>query len=138
MTKHLFTLFLYLGLIVTSCVTAWEIVYRFKLYNNTDKDIYIIIDTKPQDEVITIQSECWYCQAKNWRYIDNRHTPWDEIVKDSIHLYILDASMIDLPRDYLSPENAERITQNMLLSRITLYHSQTVVGHHGIFTVNYP
>jgi len=122
MTKHLFTLFLYLGLIVTSCVTGWKVVYFFKFVNNSDKDIYVIIDTEPQDEVITVQSWVYYCYANEERRIVSNHS-WSEVVKDSIHVYVIDASKIHLSTEYgVAQENIERITPDMVLAKKTMFH----------------
>ena len=141
MKKRLSTLVLALclGLIIASCVGPIDHTYEFKFFNNSEKDIYIVVDTAPLDEVITIKSVCWYCRANKWRYIEDRQTPWDEIVKDSIYLYIIDASMIKLSTERgFTQDDADRITPEMLLSIITLYHSETVNGHHRIFSVYYP
>ena len=51
-----------------------------------------------------------------------------------MYVYVINGEMIDLPINDLSPENAERITPEMVLDRKTIYHSQTF----GKFTLTYP
>lgn len=120
------------------CIACGPIdrAYRFKFYNNTTEDIYIILDENTKDEEITLGSDCWYAWASSWRYVDNKKRSWDTIIKDSIYIYVIDADMIKLPLGPLLQEDIDRITPEMVFSRITVYHHQT--NGIGIFDVTYP
>ena len=51
-----------------------------------------------------------------------------------MYVYVIDGSLVDLPINDLSPENAERITPEMVLARKTIYNSQT----YNHLTLTYP
>ena len=111
-----------------------DIAYRFRFYNNSDNDIYAITDLSPCDEIISTGCVCHYVFASKYLYIDSKR-PWDTVVKDSMHIYVIDANMIHLPCDRLSEENVELITPQMILARKTVFHSQLTDKH---FSISYP
>ena len=109
--------------------------YRFKFINNSDKNIYIVIDCITDDQSITPGSLYDYVYANNWRYVDSL-TPWADIIKDSAYIYVLDASLINLLplEEILTADKCETITQEMILDRITVHHEDAST----IFTLSYP
>lgn len=121
------------GIVLCSSCMGWDLRYRFAFYNNSNEDIYIILDNNTIDDAITIGSMCHYIQPGHFKYIDSRE-PWDTVIKDSIHIYVLDATKIQLPTAHLSQENAECISPEMVLTRKTLFNSQT----HEKFSLSYP
>ena len=125
--------FLALILLCLACGPI-DIKYRFRFDNNSEKDIYIIFDLNPNDEMISTGSLCYYVIASNYKYIYNNR-PWDTVVKDSTYMYVIDANMIHLPCDRLSEENVELITPQMILARKTVFHSQLTDKH---FSISYP
>lgn len=132
--KRFILLLFFSVLLMISCV-GWTLRYRFKFMNNSDKDIYIVIDTKTDNQSISPRSFYDFVFANNWRYIDNKR-PWDEIIKDSAYIYILDASLIDLHplEQYLSEEKCKYITQEMIMGRMTVYHEDFITMN----TLSYP
>lgn len=136
MTNYKHFLILIVIIVLSSCAPyGGQLRYRFKFMNNTDKDIYIVIDTKTDNQSISPRSFYDFVFANNWRYIDNKR-PWDEIIKDSAYIYILDASLIDLHplEQYLSEEKCKYITQEMIMGRMTVYHEDFITMN----TLSYP
>lgn len=114
-------------------------VYSFRFFNNSEDNVYVIVDLIPEDEHITIGSEVWYSSASSWRYIDNEK-PWREIVNSSLTLYIINASRIDLSCDVrsggLSVESQVQIIPEMVLWEIVL--SCQDFRSDNMIDVNYP
>ena len=129
-------LLLIVMILLSSCKPyGGQLRYRFKFINNSDKNIYIVIDCITDDQSISPGSLYDYVFANNWRYVDSL-TPWADIIKDSAFIYVLDASLIDLlPLEkYLTEDKCETITQEMKLDRITVHHKDAST----IFTLSYP
>ncbi len=99
----------------------------FDFVNNSGDYIYIIIDTNTSDDIISVGSICESIFPYKTKRVETKE-PWNTIVKDSIYVYVIDGSLIDLPIDNLSLENAERITPEMVLARKTMYHPQSCNG----------
>ncbi len=136
MTNYKHFLILIVIIVLSSCVPyGGHLRYRFKFMNNSDKDIYIVIDTKADNQSISPGCFYDYVSAKKWRYVDNKK-PWAEIIKDSAYVYILDASLIDLLplEESLSAERCNSITQEMIMGRITVYHENFLTMN----TLSYP
>ena len=114
-------------------------VYSFRFFNNSEDNVYVVVDLIPEDEHITIGSEVWYSSASSWRYIDNEK-PWREIVNSSLTLYIINASRIDLSCDVrsggLSVESQVQIIPEMILWEIVL--SCQDFRSDNMIDVNYP
>ncbi len=111
-----------------------DLKYFFKFYNNSDEDVYVIIDMEPQDEIINVGSEVDWCGANSFQSIINKK-PWYEVVKDSMYLYVIDESKIELSTMLgFTQENAEILTSDMILSRFTIYHQDL----YSQYTVSYP
>ena len=111
-----------------------DLKYFFKFYNNSDEDVYVIIDMEPQDEIINVGSEVDWCGANSFQSIINKK-PWYEVVKDSMYLYVIDESKIELSTMLgFTQENAEILTSDMILSRFTIYHQDL----YSRYTVSYP
>ena len=117
-----------------SCQRFVRHYYFWEFVNNSNEAVYIILDTDSFNGTITERNQCvGRVNAHSTRKV-SAHKPWREIVKDSMYVYVINGEMIDLPINDLSPENAERITPEMVLDRKTIYHSQTF----GKFTLTYP
>lgn len=114
--------------------------FPFMFYNNSNKDVYVVVDSNIFDEEITAGSICKFVFANSARYVGSE-TPWGEIIKDSAYLYVIDASNIDLSQVYyLSQYQCKQITQDMILGIKTIYHEETVYDGNKpyIFSVYYP
>lgn len=123
-----------MGIIISSCIHFVEIYSFFRFYNNSDEDVYVIIDMEPQDEIINVGSEVDWCGANSFLNIINKK-PWYEVVKDSMYLYVIDESKIELSTMLgFTQENAEILTSDMILSRFTIYHQDL----YSQYTVSYP
>ncbi len=121
-------------LMLLSCQRFVRHYYFWEFVNNSNEAVYIILDTDSFNGTITERNQCvGRVNAHSTRKVSD-HKPWREIVKDSMYVYVINGEMIDLPINDLSPENAERITPEMVLDRKTIYHSQT----SGKFTLTYP
>lgn len=135
MNSHKHFLLPIVMVVLSSCIPLGSVHYRFKFVNNSEKDVYIVVDTNTDDECISSGSLYDYVFANNWRFIENKR-PWAEIIKDSAYVYVLDASLIDLlPLEvFLSVDKCETITQEMILDRITVHHKDAST----MFTLSYP
>jgi hypothetical protein len=125
-------------LMIVSCAPyGGTLVYRFKFFNNSSRDIYIIIDNNTKDNIISAGSICDFVYANAWCYIDSG-TPWSNIIKDSAYVYVIDTDLFDFDLTYetrvLSQEKCNSITNEMILDRITVYNKDT----HTIFSLYYP
>ena len=128
---------LFVAVILSSSCAPYggQLRYRFKFINNSDKDLYIIIDNKIDEPEISPESLYDFVYANNWKYIDNKK-PWAEVIKDDAYIYILDASLINLlPLEgYLTEEKRSSITNEMILDRIIVHHDD----FSTMFTLSYP
>lgn len=121
-------------LMLLSCQRFVRHLYFWEFVNNSNEAVYIILDTDSFNGTITERNRCAaHVNAHSTCKVSDQK-PWREIVKDSMYVYVINGEMIDLPINDLSPENAERITPEMVLDRKTIYHSQTF----GKFTLTYP
>ena len=96
--KNYFKKFLlFVAVILSSSCAPYggQLRYRFKFINNSDKDLYIIVDNKTDEPEISPESIYDFVYANNWKYIENKK-PWTEVIKDDAYVYILDASLINL------------------------------------------
>lgn len=76
MTNYKHFLILIVIIVLSSCAPyGGHLRYRFKFMNNSDKDIYIVIDTKADNQSISPGCFYDYVSAKKWRYVDNKK-PW--------------------------------------------------------------
>ncbi len=48
-------------------------------------------------------------------------------MKDSMHIYVIDAEQILLPNDYLSEDLIEKIEPEMILTRMTVTHGILII-----------
>ena len=130
--KRVFVFFCFV-LLLQSCFFP-DRSYRFKFINNADFPIYVLTDLNAEDERLSPGSSPQYVDANYYGYISNHH-PWDKVITDSIHLYVIDASNIKLPPRPLSNENIETI-EDLILERITVYNSD--VARPEEFEVVFP
>ena len=123
-----------------------EHYWPFRFWNNTQAEIAIIIDLNPEDIVITQNSEAYHIRPNDYMEVlggtGKQDRKWSQIVKDSIHIYVLDASFYDIPSAPLfgpvSKDIIDSITEDMILSRMTLLHSDFVDDDKRIPTFYYP
>ena len=107
-------------ILLTSC-GAFDRDYKFYFYNHSSRDISIIIDLNAKDEIISYGSWAETIGASTYRSV-NAYKSWDKVVKDSMHIYVMDAEQILLPNDYLSEDLIEKIEPEMILTRMTVTH----------------
>lgn len=109
-------------ILLTSCVAERAFIFRF--YNHSSCDVRLILDLNPYDGIITPGSSTDFVLALDWGCIDNYDKPWDKLVKDSMHIYVLDAEVMKLrPGDILSKEVIDKIDPDMILTRMTVTHN---------------
>lgn len=114
-------------ILLTSCV--FDRVFSFRFYNHSSCDVSLILDLNPYDGIITPGSRTDFVLALNWGYIDNYDKRWDKLVKDSMHIYVLDAEVMKLrPGDILSKEVIDKIDPDMILTRMTVTHNDLENG----------
>lgn len=127
------TLFLGLSILLSSCV-GWTRVYYFDFHNKSPKDIYIIVDTNTNDDLISLGGWCQRIPAESIGSVES-DVPWDQTIRDSIYVYVIDASMVSLPTAPLSQVDYELLDSEMVLDRITVLHQDTVSGK---FSLTFP
>ena len=80
----------------------------------------------------------WGVPAHGKIFVDS-DISWDRVIKDSIHVYVVDRAKTEMTPSNWDPKSqvaASSITDDMILTRITLYHSDT--NGKGVFDVTYP
>lgn len=120
--SQLFPLFLSFVTVVFICMKCAD---AFLFSNDTSHDIYIILDLNPKDGRVTAGSEIDYVRAHGARYEGRKvYDPWREAVKDSMHIYILDAAKVDLPINLITEEQIRSIPQDAYVARMTVLQQQ--------------
>ena len=116
---------------------GWDIDYYFVFNNESQYDVYIIIDTNTQDGAISAGSLCYYCQHDDWMFVDNSR-PWFNLIRDSAYIYVVDASKINLPHGQLygqlTMQNQEKLKPEMILDIITIYNRDLQKGYTVYFS----
>lgn len=136
MNKYILFLISIIVVFVSSCNPPLGATRRFvfKFANNSDTDIYIVVDNNPSDDIITTGSRCFFIYAGNCYFVDSE-IPWGDIIKESAYIYVIDASLAKFSQgSFLSLEECGAISQDMILDRITVYHEDFL----KMFTVSYP
>lgn len=113
-------LLLAMVILLASC-GAFDPDYKFYFYNHSSRDISIIIDLNARDQIISYGSWVEKIGASTYSSV-NAYKPWDKVVKDSMHIYVIDVEQILLPNDYLSKDLIEKIEPEMILTRMTVTH----------------
>lgn len=117
------TIFLFATVILLTSCGAFDRVFIFRFYNHSSCDVSLILDLNPYDGIITPGSSTDFVLALDWKYIENDKR-WDKLVKDSMHIYVLDAEVMKLrPGDILSKEVIDKIDPDMILTRMTVTHN---------------
>lgn len=118
-----------------SCIIPFDIFWYFEFCNDTNEEVLVIVSEAKDDSIIPIDNRTYYCPASTSRHIANNKQPWYEIITDSAYVYVISYAHSELPPNkYLSEEDIERITPEMILSRKVIYNSQL----HEYFEVHYP
>lgn len=131
MKRHIL-LVLFLLLATISCSCLWETAYYFTVNNQSDYSITVVVDMITTDNCPSMGSQCRHIAPHDVGYVSEKE-PWSKIIKDSIHIYILNRDLIDLPSyRLLSEEDANRITEDMILDQTTIYHNDSNNGYFEI------
>lgn len=109
--------------------------YFFCFQNDSEFNLYIIIDTCTQDNDITLGSYYRWIPANAEIGVESKN-PWSERIKDSAYIYVVDADKISFPwgSGTLSREDKNLITPDVVLDSIVVYHSD----FEKAYTVVYP
>ena len=130
-----FLLFLFVVLLASSCGPI-DYVSFFYFKNLSDKDVWIVLDFAPKDERITTGSDFYKATHKNdCRVSRPGKQPWSELVRDSMHLYVLDASKVELSKNSgtIYNQEIEGITQDMILARMKLLPNNLAQGVYVVY-----
>jgi len=117
-------------LLLCSCLAFWGCPidkFWYKLFiNNTSKDLYIILDYNPLDDWISPNiSQCRYVKANSTIKLE-WDEPWEQVVKDSMYIYIFDSSHPPIQVNYyLSTDDVALIDKDYLITRMTLLQHDT-------------
>ena len=116
-----------------SCI--YETAYYFTFCNHSDYDITVIVDLDTGDSAPSPGSQCTHVENNSTGYV-SANDPWSKIIKDSIYIYLVNKDMVDIPSyRLLSEYDASRITQEMILERFTVHHSDVIDGD---FKITFP
>ena len=111
---------------ISLSVTCMQCADCYWFDNDSDKEIYVISDLQPLDNRITAGSEIARVGPHTHdKTIDRDYNnPWSEAIRDSMHLYVLDAEKVTLKIGFLSEEMIQSIPQDAYLARITVLKHQ--------------
>lgn len=111
---------------ISLSVTCMKCADCYWFDNDSDKEIYVISDLQPLDNRISAGSEINRIGPHYHNYTIDRDykNPWSEAIRDSMHLYILDAEKVTLKIGFLSEEMIQSIPQDAYLARITVLKHQ--------------
>ena len=110
-----------ISLFVLSCIIGCQKIYTFGFTNNSDKDIWLIVDLYPEDKVITPGSYAMFFDAHSGPYpVRRKDEPYEAVAKDSIHLYILDRGALHNNIDMEDEEKVSAIDEDYFLALITI------------------
>ena len=130
--KRYILLVLFSLLVTISCSCLWETAYYFTVNNQSDYSITVVVDMNTTDNFPSTGSQCRHIAPHDVGYVSEKD-PWSKIIKDSIHIYILNRDLIDLPSyRLLSEEDANRITEDTILDQITIFHNDLDDGYFEI------
>ena len=127
-------------LVSPSCfILADRWTWSFKFYNNSDQDVYFIIDFNTQDQVLTPDvniSWAIYTKAHNWIPVDSGHTRCEVIITDAADIYVVDATKIDpslRKHSILEDKTLAGITEDMFLYKTRVYHSDFIPNYPSFY-----
>ena len=110
--------------------------FKFDFTNDSDGDLFIIVDLLPNDDRISPGSDYQLLQSHESGIYASH--PWQMIVKDSMYLYILDSHEIVFLKDVgthtVNEKQIAQITDEMILSVLTVYHKDLVPGTNRSFS----
>lgn len=122
-------------IVISACIScgAYDMAYGFYFYNDTNEDVYIIISEAANEDIIPISQCRRVCANKRFNVLSRK--PWEDLIRDSAFIYVINYKSIELPTDrLLNTTDINDITSDMILSRITLYSYQL----YGTYSVHYP
>ena len=128
-------------LVIPSCFipAAPDWTYSFRFYNNSDQDVYFILDFNAQDQVLTPDvniSWAIYTKAHVWIPVDSGHTRWEDIITDAADIYVVDATKIDpsLRKHRIHEDKTlAGITEDMFLYKTIVYHSDFIPTYPSFY-----
>lgn len=137
--RRIIVLFLLLfAFVVLSCIPIAEDkqAYRLDFSNNSDIALFVIVDLVPDDGIIS--SGSYYQKVLPHQSGIYANHPWQTIVKDSMSLYILDATEIvffkEVGMHTVEEAQIDLISKEMVLSVLTVHHKDLVPGTNRSFS----
>lgn len=119
-------------------VLACDRTYGVVLVNQSNNDVYMVVDLNPIDDVITSGSEVVKVSSKSKNQV-YRLSHFGYSVKDSMHVYLLDAQRVDskcpIQSYYIKESHISNIESDMILLRMTILQS---VLWGDYYTLTYP
>lgn len=125
---------------MTSCLAllcmsnGMDVVYGFEIQNNSDYDIYVVVDCENADNTITAGSKVLKISSGQENFVETEAKP-DRVVKDSLHLYIFDTQKIHLQDNTdLTEKDIGSIAEGDILDVITV----TLDDIYNMPAITYP
>ena len=122
-------------MIIFTYLLGCDVMHDLIFMNKYTRDIYVIVDLNSIDNKISSRSEVLRIPSKSTGRT-SRLSSWGHYMKDSMHVYVLDAYLVDkaqpLNTTYITDEQTNALEPDMILSRITilessLYHRSNTV-----------
>lgn len=125
---------------MTSCLAllcmsnGMDVVYGFEIQNNSDQNIYVVVDYENADNTITAGSKVLKILSGQENFVETKAKP-DRVVEDSLHLYIFDMQKIHLQDNTdLTEKDISCIAEGDILDVITV----TLDDIYNMPAITYP
>lgn len=126
--------------LMTSCLAllcmsnGMDVVCGFEIQNNSDQNIYVVVDYENADNTITAGSKVLKILSGQENFVETKAKP-DRVVEDSLHLYIFDMQKIHLQDNTdLTEKDISCIAEGDILDVITV----TLDDIYNMPAITYP